>query len=77
MLKSHTVIIPLFRSDLGLELELSGCTAALGTLSSLCARLSSGRDQRRAALEQLRCKHQKIQQFTQVAVSVMLLLGHP
>lgn len=57
------------RSHLGLQLEEAGCSAALQALSSLCAGLSSSRDQRRTAIDQLHEKHRKIAKFAQAAVS--------
>ena len=64
------MVVPPCRSRLHLELEAEGCSAALQALSSLCAGLSSARDQRRAALKQLRLKHSKIQEFARAAVSL-------
>lgn len=60
---------PACRSLLQLELEAEGCSAALRTLSSLCAELSAARGQRRTALQQLRLKHARIQEFAKGAVS--------
>lgn len=57
------------RSHLGLELEEAGCSAALQALSSLCSGLSSSRDQRRTAIDQLHEKHRRIAKFAQAAVS--------
>lgn len=57
------------RSHLGLQLEEAGCSAALQALSSLCAGLSSSRDQRRTAIDQLHEKHRRIAKFAQAAVS--------
>jgi len=50
-----------------LELEEAGGRAALQTLSSLCARLSFSRDQRRTAIEHLHQKHRRITECTQAA----------
>ena len=64
------VCVCVCRLNMCLELECAGSSAALDKLRALCSSLGSARDQRKAVLDQLHHKHQKIQQFTQVAVSM-------
>ena len=64
------VCVCVCRLNMCLDLECAGSSAALDKLRALCSSLGSARDQRKAVLDQLHCKHQKIQRFTQVAVSL-------
>ena len=58
-----------FRAAFHHQLELSGCEAALSSLTQICSQLSSVRDQKRLALNQLQDKKRQIDQFTLIAVS--------